>query len=97
MISTLGDALGAIFYELQNDLIWLHVKWHQYRVLYGSTPERIDLLNDAAPLAFRVVEDALWDDHERLERISRGQMIFDCIEHQDTVFRNYADDHDHAH
>lgn len=62
MISTLGDALGAIFYELQNDLIWLHVKWHQYRVLYGSTPERIDLLNDAAPLAFRVVEDALWDD-----------------------------------
>ncbi len=62
MISNLGQELGETFNELQNDLVWLHVKWRQYRELYGSTPKRIDLLNDAAPLLFRVIEDSLWDE-----------------------------------
>jgi hypothetical protein len=59
---TLGSELGKAFHQLQNDLVWLHVKWAQYRVLYGTSPQRIQILNEAAPLLFRIVEDVLWDD-----------------------------------
>jgi hypothetical protein len=60
--ATLGSELGAALHELQQDLAWLHVKWKQYRELYGTKPERIKLLNDASPMFFRIVDDALWDD-----------------------------------
>ena len=60
--SALGTELGAAFAELQSDLAWLHIKWRHYRELYGTKPERIELLNETSPMFFRIVEDALWDD-----------------------------------
>jgi hypothetical protein len=62
LVGSLGEELGAVFHQLQTDLAWLHIKWQQYRELYGTKPERIGLLNEAASLFFRIVEDALWDD-----------------------------------
>jgi hypothetical protein len=60
--ATLGTDLGAALHELQHDLAWLHLKWQQHRELYGTKPERIEILNSAAPAFFRIVEDTLWDD-----------------------------------
>lgn len=58
----LGAELGETFHTLQNDLVWLHLKWRQYRVLFGTKPERLDLINEAAGGFFNVVQDVLWDD-----------------------------------
>ena len=61
-LGALGPELGRIFHALHNELSWLHLKWEQYTELYGTKPERLDLLNEAAPVFFRVVQDALWED-----------------------------------
>ena len=60
--ATLGAELGAALHELHQDMFYLHLKWQQYRELYGSKPERIELLNQSSPMFFRVVQDTLWDD-----------------------------------
>ena len=58
----MGDELGTVFYRLWNECGWLHLKWHIYRDLFGTSPERIALMNRAAPMTCRVFEDSLWDD-----------------------------------
>jgi hypothetical protein len=61
-LEKLGPQLGPVFSELRDDLAWLQVKWGEYRELYGPSPERIDLLNSAAGLFFRILQDAIWED-----------------------------------
>ena len=61
-LSKMGPELGAVFYELSNGVTGLHIKWKQYVELYGTKPERIELLNEAASLFFSVVQQVLWDD-----------------------------------
>src|SRR5690349_7121891 len=58
----MGAALGPVYYALYNEFVWLHVRSRQYLQLFGAAPERVDLLNQAAGLFFRVVEDSLWED-----------------------------------
>jgi hypothetical protein len=60
--SVLGDRLGSIYHELQNQFFWLQLKWQEYVELFGTNPARIDLLNEAAPSFFHHLQDALWDD-----------------------------------
>ena len=61
-IAGLGPRMGPVFSELRDDLAWLQVKWSEYRELFGTSPERIELLNRAAGLFFRVLQDSLWED-----------------------------------
>jgi len=61
-LDALGPDLGHVYHALYNECAWLHIKWHQYLVLYGTKPERIDLLNRSAGLFFRIVQDTLWED-----------------------------------
>jgi hypothetical protein len=61
-IESMGDPLGKLFYALWQELAWLYEKWEEYLVLYGKKPSRIDLLNKAAPLLFRIIQDVLWED-----------------------------------
>lgn len=61
-IDKLGEPLGPVFLELRDDLAWLQVKWAEYRELYGTSPERIEVLNSAAGLFFRLLQDVLWED-----------------------------------
>ena len=68
-IRKLGDDLGSLFHELWGEVAWLYIKWHEYVELFGKSPSRIDLLNKSAPLFFRIVQDALWE--EVLLHISR--------------------------
>jgi hypothetical protein len=56
-----GAELGALMSALWNETAWLYVQWHQYVTLFGEKASRVELLNRAAPVFFRVVEDALWD------------------------------------
>lgn len=61
-IKQMGEELGLLFYALWKEITWLHLKWHEYVTLFGTKSSRIELLNDVAPLFFRIVQDSLWDD-----------------------------------
>ena len=61
-IAKMGAELGKFYSALWQNLAWIHVKWAEYIALFGTDPGRIDLLNDAAPRFFRVIEDSLWED-----------------------------------
>jgi hypothetical protein len=61
-LAAMGPQLGELFYALDNEVTWLHLQWRQYRVLYGDKESRIDLLNEAAPHFFRIIQDVLFDD-----------------------------------
>lgn len=61
-ISVLGPELGTLFYYLYNQCAWLHVKWRQFVDLYGTDQERIDVLNQAASVFFRIAQGALFHD-----------------------------------
>jgi len=57
----LGPRLGPIYHAIYNEVVWLHVKWKQYRHLYASV-ENVDLLNEVAAFFFFVLQDVLWED-----------------------------------
>ena len=61
-LEKLGPRLAPVFSELKDDLAWLQVKWAEYRELFASSPQRIELLNSAAGLFFRILQDTLWED-----------------------------------
>lgn len=59
--SAMGESLGALFHSLWQEVAWVHLRWHEYVVLYGDKPSRVALLNKAAPGFFRLVQDMLWE------------------------------------
>ena len=61
-LESMGPRLGPVYNALWNEVAWLHAKWHEYKGLYGEKPERLELLNRAAGLFFRIVQDSLWED-----------------------------------
>ncbi|MEZ4679184.1 MAG: hypothetical protein R2932_33695 [Caldilineaceae bacterium] len=54
--------IREVFEALEQEVVWLHLKWQYYRQLFGSSEERIELLNSFAPLFFKVCQDVLLDD-----------------------------------
>ena len=56
------NEIREVYEPLEQEIVWLHVKWQFYRQLFGTDEERIELLNDIAPLLFRVCQDVLLDD-----------------------------------
>jgi len=53
--------LEGVFEEVRSQIILLHGWWDIYRQLFGTSRERIDLLNESASTFFRIVQDTLWD------------------------------------
>lgn len=68
-VGAMGPDLGTLFWGLWNECAWLHRKWGEYLVLFGTEPERVELLNAAAPSFFRLVQHSL--GHDVLLRICR--------------------------
>lgn len=60
--SVMGEELGPVFYHLWNECVWLNDKWSQYTILFGSSEDRVILLNRTAGHFFKVIQDSLWDD-----------------------------------
>ena len=61
-IQAMGSMLGPLYFELSNQVAWLHLKWQQYLALFAKDPGRVDLLNRAAPLFFWILQKTLLDD-----------------------------------
>ena len=57
-IKHMGEKLGRYFNALWNEVAYLYTKWSEYDELFGK-PSRVDLLNDAAPTFFYIVQDCL--------------------------------------
>lgn len=60
-IASMGEEIGKIYSALWQEVASIHNKWAQYVALFGTSPSRIELLNEAAPSFFRTVQDALWE------------------------------------
>ena len=44
----MGDEVGAVYTALWQEVARIHKKWAQYVELFGTSPERIAVLNQAA-------------------------------------------------
>jgi AbiU2 len=64
------DLMDA-FELVEDDLLWLHAKWKVYRQLFGTSEERINILNNFAPDFFQIVHDSvLYDTLMTLSRLT---------------------------
>ncbi|MGB7295577.1 MAG: hypothetical protein WBC70_08295 [Candidatus Aminicenantales bacterium] len=54
--------LKAVFEKIEHQVFLLHDRWIIYRQLYGTSKERIELLNESAPNYFWIIQDVLWDE-----------------------------------
>lgn len=61
-IEAMGEDLGKVFRAVSSELVWTQWRWKQYRTLFGQKPSRIDLMNEAAPLFFQIIQRVLFED-----------------------------------
>ncbi|HWG88186.1 MAG TPA: hypothetical protein VN679_10425 [Candidatus Acidoferrales bacterium] len=61
MVASMGAELGNTFFALYNEVVWLHAVWQEYRVIYGTSEEKLQVANRAAGFFFRIVQDELWN------------------------------------
>ena len=61
-VAKMGETLGSIRYELNNQVVLLHIRWITYRELFGTSPETVALLNATASAFFYDVERIMWED-----------------------------------
>jgi hypothetical protein len=54
--------VGELFYEISTSVAHLHLNWNSYRSLYGTSAERIELLNWAASTFFGLLDGILFHD-----------------------------------
>ena len=57
----MGTKLGRLYSLLVNECNLLHLQWSEYENLFGTSVERIELLNQSARSFFRMLQDRLWD------------------------------------
>jgi hypothetical protein len=60
-IERMGELLGTQYSALWQAVAHIHINWQEYVELFGTKPERIELLNRAAPAFFRMIQDELWE------------------------------------
>jgi hypothetical protein len=58
-IEVMGVPLGSLFHSLWQEVVWLFYRWREFEELFGER-SRVELLNQAAPAFFHIVQDTLW-------------------------------------
>jgi hypothetical protein len=56
------SAIHDLWSGLKSEVTWLHGRWIIYRQLYGTSSERIDLLNRSAATFFSILQTSLLHD-----------------------------------
>lgn len=59
IVTAFPEGTGALFYHLWVNVVSLHINWKNYRSLFGTSPERIDVLNKTAASFFSLLDDIL--------------------------------------
>jgi hypothetical protein len=60
-INAMGRKLGRFYSLLVDECTFLHLQWSEFNELFGTNPDRIEVLNRSAPGFFRMVQDRLWE------------------------------------
>jgi hypothetical protein len=60
-IEKMGEPLGAVYSALWHAVAIAFLNWKDYTELFGTSPERIAILNRGAPAFFRMIQDELWE------------------------------------
>lgn len=58
-LRTLPPEVGPLFIEVMREATWLMLTWQEYKTLYTTNEKRVELLNQSAPVFFRVVQGAM--------------------------------------
>lgn len=61
-LRVMGADLGQWYYELDQEIDWLFLKWSVFRDLFKTGPERNQMLNTAAPNFFHILRRLLYED-----------------------------------
>ncbi len=61
-VKTMGSSLGELYFALYKEVVWLHLKWKDFRALFASNRERVDLFNRAAPDFFGNLQRMMFED-----------------------------------
>lgn len=61
-IRLMGNELGTIYSALWQEVAWVHGKWSDFVVLFGTKQSRVDLLNATAPAFCRLMQDSIWEN-----------------------------------
>ncbi|MBI3933479.1 MAG: hypothetical protein HY316_02225 [Acidobacteria bacterium] len=61
-VRSMGQDLGQLYHELEDDMAWLHDKWGELKELFGKGQQRIDLLNEVASSFFYIVHQVFYED-----------------------------------
>jgi AbiU2 len=88
-IKKMGEALGAQFHALWQEIALLHLNWKEYVALFGTSEERIKRLNKSAPAFFRMLQDDLWTS--TLLHIARLQDSPRSAGRSNLTIRNFTD------
>jgi hypothetical protein len=59
--AAMGKDLGELFSDLADEFVWARLKWQEYEALFDS-PDKVELLNEAAPAFFGSLQRTLLDD-----------------------------------
>jgi hypothetical protein len=60
-VAAMGEPLGVLYSALWQEVAWVHRRWLEYVVLFGTKPSRVELLNKAAPSFFSLAQAAIWE------------------------------------
>ena len=61
-VASFPPKTGELAYELSRSITFLQLKWKLFRALYGTSQERIDLLNRTAPTFFAFLDQIMFHD-----------------------------------
>ena len=61
-VGLMGQDLGQLFHELEDQVSWLHYKWNELKELFGQGQDRIDLLNHVASNFFFFVQQTMFEN-----------------------------------
>lgn len=59
-IALMGEPLGVQYSLLWQELAALHAIWHEYEELFGTNPERVQVLNEASRWFAFLIQEELW-------------------------------------
>ena len=63
-VNTMPEPLKSHWEALDEEIIWLHGRWKIYRQLFGTSPERVEVLNESAGAFFYIIQIVLLNDVE---------------------------------
>jgi hypothetical protein len=60
-IAAMGNKLGTVYSALWQEVARLFTDWSEFVSLFGTNPERIELLNSASAHFFGTIQESLWE------------------------------------